>query len=133
MIPGFLEEMLKKQYGDLAESGRQLVHSFDVVSENGATRLTYKETREQMAKQQRIIAARKDNQGTIKDMPMADPDAEVASLSFTIPSWISSMTRIHNLGAVDRASVNAARRLQQQLLKLNETVEQMLAAIKEKA
>ena len=33
-------------------------------------------------------------QKSIKDMPEYDPDAEVSSITFTIPSWISSINRL---------------------------------------
>ena len=33
---------------------------------------------------------------SVKDMPVYDPDGEVASLSLTIPSWSSSISRVFN-------------------------------------
>lgn len=33
-------------------------------------------------------------QKSIKDMPEYDPDAEISSITFTIPSWIGSMNRL---------------------------------------
>lgn len=69
--------------------------------------------------------------GSIKDMPVYDPDAEISSLTLTIPSWISSINR--SCSAVDLSGVsdNARGKLEKQLLDLKKTIDSMLAIIRE--
>ena len=43
----------------------------------------------------------------IKDMPQYDPDAELSSLSLTIPSWISSIERVKKNVKLTEVSDNA--------------------------
>lgn len=69
--------------------------------------------------------------GTIKDMPVYDPDAEISSLILTIPSWISSINRTRSTTNLGEISGNAKYRLKKELLGLNETIKSMLMAIKE--
>lgn len=45
--------------------------------------------------------------GTVKDMPVYDPDAYVSSLTLTIPSWMSSMKRAAANSDVNKLSKKA--------------------------
>lgn len=69
--------------------------------------------------------------GSVKDMPAYDPDAEISSLALTIPSWISSINRTCSTVNLSVVTDNARSKLEQQLLELNQTIDSMLAAIKE--
>ena len=69
--------------------------------------------------------------GSIKDMPVHDPDAEISSLVLTIPSWVSSIDRACSLSNLGEISNNARCKLIKELVTLRETIESMLAAIKE--
>ena len=68
---------------------------------------------------------------SVKDIPAFDPDAEVMSLSLTVPSWTGSIERIRHTNIED--ITNTARdRLKQALLDLQNTVTEMLQLITEK-
>jgi hypothetical protein len=68
---------------------------------------------------------------TVKDMPAYDPDAEISSLALTIPSWVSSIDRTLSVANLSGISGNARRKIEKELLGLKETINTMLAAIKE--
>jgi len=55
------------------------------------------------------------NVGAIKEMPLYDPDAEINSLSLTIPSWISSIERLLQSPINEKASDKSKRRLLSEL------------------
>ena len=67
----------------------------------------------------------------IKEMPTYDPDAEISSLTLTIPSWVSSIERTRSNANFDGTSKFARHKLEKQLLSLKETIDIMLATIKE--
>ena len=64
-------------------------------------------------------------------MPAYDPDAEVAGLTLTIPSWMSSIERTRNMAHLASISPAAKENLQAALPALGEKVQEMLAAIEE--
>jgi len=68
---------------------------------------------------------------TVKDMPAYDPDAEISSLTLTIPSWISSIERTHTLANLNKTSSKARFKLEKQLLELKDTIIIMLVILKE--
>ncbi len=70
-------------------------------------------------------------QPAIKTMPAYDPDAEVAGLTLTIPSWMSSIERTRNMAHLASISPAAKENLQAALTALGEKVQEMLAAIEE--
>ena len=74
---------------------RKVVRKFD----SNASFTPYKSTRTELQK-----ATAKKNlpppaapTPSVKDAPKYDPDAEVTSLTLTIPTWISSMNRVENV------------------------------------
>ena len=67
----------------------------------------------------------------IKQMPIFDPDAEISSLTLTIPSWISSITRAFKATDLSKTTLAANRKLQRQLLELNSTTNHYLLSIME--
>lgn len=72
-------------------------------------------------------------QPAIKTMPIYDPDAEVAGLTLTIPSWISSIDRTKNAACLEMISPTARKNLRETLLLLNTKVQDMLTAIEEES
>ena len=68
---------------------------------------------------------------SIKDMPQYDPDSEAASLTLTIPSWISSMNRISNAGDMSKFSKGAKNKLRNELDKLGDAISDMYDMLKE--
>ncbi len=69
--------------------------------------------------------------GSVKEMPAYDPDAEISSLALTIPSCISSINRVHSSAELSDITDNARCKLENELVKLKETVDHMLIAMKE--
>ena len=70
-------------------------------------------------------------QPEIKLMPKYDPDAEISSLSLTIPSWISSMERVRKSASFSSATEPAKEKLLFQLTALSGTIHQLSSFIKE--
>jgi len=69
--------------------------------------------------------------GSIKEMPVYDPDAEISSLTLTVPSWISSINRTRSASDFNDITGDACRSLEKELEKLKETINHMLQALKE--
>ncbi len=67
---------------------------------------------------------------SVKDMPTFDPDAEISSLSLTIPSWISSIERTQSLANLDLASEKAKGKLVAMLNILKDVSDQLLGVIR---
>ena len=68
---------------------------------------------------------------SVKAMPAFDPDAEISSLTLTIPSWSSSIERTRNTANLSIVSSKARNNLIVALGRLQDTVDEMLSAIKE--
>ena len=68
---------------------------------------------------------------TIKDMPEYDPDAEIASLALTIPSWVNTMNRVKKSADITATTSGGRERLTHALKLLNDTTVMMLMSIKE--
>ena len=68
---------------------------------------------------------------SVKDMPAYDPDAELSSLAFTIPSWGSSIHRVRNTANFEAASHSVKRRLRKNLTALCAASIEMLALVEE--
>jgi len=68
---------------------------------------------------------------SIKNMPEYDPDAEVSSLTLTIPSWVSSIIRTRSIADLNKVTPEAKSKLEKGLLGLKETVDELLNIIKE--
>lgn len=75
---------------------------------------------------------KKKNRASIKDMPLYDPDAEVSSLTLTIPSWISSIDRTLSIANFKMVSSRAKTKLENELKNLEYIVYIILLAIEEK-
>ncbi len=67
----------------------------------------------------------------IKQMPKYDPDAEISSLSLTIPMWISSMNRTLSMARFDQATPTALWKLDEKLSDLSVAIETLQKAIEE--
>lgn len=71
--------------------------------------------------------------GSIKEMPAFDPDAAVASLSLTIPSWIGSIQRTEKNTEFSQISEQARGRLLYELDRLADAIEGLAAILEEEA
>lgn len=68
---------------------------------------------------------------SVKDMPAFDPDAEISSLIFTIPSWISSINRTGAATDLALVSEQAKRKLECMLGDLRASADILLSLIRE--
>lgn len=66
----------------------------------------------------------------IKNLPEYDPDADIKSLMFTIPSWISSIKRTKNVTIIDNTSLLAREKLITQLMNLQSSIDEMMNFLK---
>lgn len=71
------------------------------------------------------------NTGAIKEMPVYDPDAELKSLMFTIPSWVKSIDRVLKSKEIPCASDTIKASLTTELCKLLTSTSIMLQTLKE--
>ena len=69
--------------------------------------------------------------GSIKEMPKYDPDAELKSLMFTIPSWVSSIDRLLSSPRLAEATKSGKASLSAELQKLLRITSRMLNTLKE--
>ena len=69
-----------------------------------------------------VRRTRKKANPEIKQMPKYDPDAELSSLFFTVPSWISSLQRTINVTDFSNTSLHARWKLEQKLKELSNTI-----------
>lgn len=78
----------------------------------------------------KMIPERKVNsiQVKVKETPMYDPDADISSLAYTIPAWVSSIERTFSLVDFNKITPQARSKVQYELKKLKETIDIMLEA-----
>jgi len=126
LISDVLSGKVKISYENIAKLSKKPYRTVNNVKSqlsNHNNFVSYSEAR-------RVIPARL--KPTIKDMPVYDPDAEISSLTFTIPSWISSINRALSIADFSKASENAKTKLQNELKNLEYAVNVMLLAAEEK-
>lgn len=68
---------------------------------------------------------------TVKNMPTFDPDAEVASLTLTIPSWRTSMERVRSSADMQIVSSSAKEYLRKELASLQSTIDALFSSMQE--
>ena len=74
---------------------------------------------------------KKKNAPEIKNMPPYDPDAEISSVTLTIPMWINSLKRAQNNAKLDKASETALEKFHLQLNQLQLQISHLQSAIQE--
>lgn len=67
----------------------------------------------------------------IKKMPAYDPDAEIISLSLTVPSWVSSVKRVKNTSDISKVSTGAKLRLCRELAIISAVIDDMIKTLEE--
>lgn len=67
----------------------------------------------------------------IKNMPAPDLDADLISLSLTIPNWVRMMVRMRNSTDLEGTSITARGRLLTSIVSLRRTCDQLMEWIKE--
>lgn len=99
-------------------------------NETKPTFLKYRKKRDEKKEKRRnkVVPA-----GSIKEMPAFDPDAVVASLALTIPSWVSSIQRTEKNTEFSLISGQARSQLLCELARLADAIEDLLAILEEEA
>lgn len=97
------------------------------IERNPAEFMQYKATRP-IVQGGRFEAVPGDSQAapSVKDMPEFDPDAEISSLTLTIPSWQSSIERTKNTADLTSVSPQAKGNLVRALNELSNTIADLL-------
>ena len=67
----------------------------------------------------------------IKQMPVIDPDAELASLKFTIPSWSKTISRTMELTDFPSTSASARQEVRTQIINLTRKINRLLTQLEE--
>ena len=67
--------------------------------------------------------------GAIKDMPKFDPDAEILSLSLTVPSWANSINRVRASAKLSDVTDGARKKITEELGNLKTTIDALLYAL----
>ena len=73
------------------------------------------------------------NNITVKDTPKYDPDAQIAGLSYTIPSWISAIERVITSDTLHKVSKTSRNKLVKELTVLKDTIGLMMKILTEKS
>ncbi len=112
----------RKRSGESGSKPEDLQHPFTSYSD---TRKEFADTDEEP------VESMQETLPLIKIPPMHDPDAEIAGLTLTVPSWVSSIERARNNADMNAASTSAKSKLEEALLSLQEKVSEMLSEIRE--
>ena len=112
----------------LLRGGKTVCRTQDVL--DAATPRDYdKENAAERAKRKAELNAA--GHSSVKDVPVFDPDGEVASLSLTIPSWNSSIDRVFNHTDMSGISAKARAQLKSALLALRDSIDIVLLSLEE--
>lgn len=74
---------------------------------------------------------RENAEAGIKQMPVTDPDAELTSLKFTIPSWSKTISRTMELTDFPSTSASARQEVKTQLVNLTRKINRLLKQLEE--
>lgn len=91
----------------------------------------YQQVREELPDTPKSLNSTPPTRPSVKDMPAYDPDAEITGLTLTIPSWISSISRIRTKSNLSVISGKARHRLEDALTELQSEANEMLLALLE--
>ena len=135
LVPKILSGRYKISHKNLVELAslppEELKKMAQRIEQTQQPYIQYKQTRQEIQRQADRTAGESGPLPSVKDMPEYDPDAEIAGLTLTIPTWSSSIDRTRtrtNLGIVSGA---AKDRLVAALSDLQARIDEMLSAIKE--
>lgn len=102
------------------------------IDRNPAEFMHYKATRPVVQGNKTVYSEGDISAGpSVKDMPEYDPDAEISSLTLTIPSWKSSIERAKNTADLTIVSPQAKGALAQALRELRNTIADMLSEVED--
>lgn len=118
-------ELSKLPAKELGRIGKQIIHNDRDFVGYAAMRRDLENRRRKSQTKQMVLS-----ETSVKDMPTFDPDAEVSSLTLTIPSWISSVERTQRALNLDLVSDKAKEKLAAMLNNLKNASDQLLGAIR---
>lgn len=101
------------------------------IERNPAQFIQYKATRPPVPGKYEAVANDTPTGPSVKDMPEFDPDAEISSLTLTIPSWKSSIERAKNTADLAIVSPQAKGNLVQALHELRKTIADLLSEMED--
>lgn len=101
------------------------------IERNPAQFMQYKATRPPVPGKYETAAGDTPTWPSVKDMPEFDPDAEISSLTLTIPSWKSSIERAKNTADLAIVSPQAKGNLVQALHELRKTIADLLSEMED--
>ena len=101
------------------------------IERNPAQFMQYKATRPPVPGKHETAAGDTPTGPSVKDMPEFDPDAEISSLTLTIPSWKSSIERAKNTADLAIVSPQAKGNLVQALHELRKTIADLLSEMED--
>lgn len=90
---------------------------------------TLRKKTERRGRPKRIVS--ETPRASIKDTPSYDPDAQINTLMYTIPSWISTIDRTFTTSDFNKATSGARDRLAKELSKLTAIAETVTAELTE--
>ena len=103
--------------------------------EKGIEHLSYPDMKRELQWRKVVAPTQKEKsvepKPVIKQMPKFDPDAELSSLSLTIPSWCSSIERVMNVTDFQRSSKEGKKRLKVQLSNLMTVIDKITKILEE--
>jgi len=136
MVPRILSGRYKVSHQNIIDLSRMSPEEIRKISRkmerNQQTFVQYKKSRNEIqnhggAEPEIVLAPGP----SVKDMPEFDPDAEITGLTLTIPSWASSIERTRTNTDLSIISGAARKRLEDALIYLQNTLSEMMDAIKE--
>lgn len=135
LVPKILSGRYKVSYKNIIDLSKMSPEDIRKVArkiENSQKSFVqYQTTRQEIQSPANRFGREVSNGPSVKDMPAYDPDAEITGLTLTIPSWASSIDRTRQKADLTGVSNNARNKLAEALQSLQETIADMLAAIKE--
>ncbi len=113
----------------------EVQYLYEVIKKENKRRLRYSEIHEELRWKYSSSFSRgirkKEKTPEIRKMPKYDPDAEISSLSMTIPSWISSIEMAAERTNFEKITISAADRLKEQLVLLQSAANKVGRYLKE--
>lgn len=113
----------------------EVQYLYEAVKKGGRHRLRHNEIHDELRWKYSCVTSRptrkKEKTPEIRKMPRYDPDAEISSLTLTIPSWISSIERAAERTNFEKISFHASGKLKEQLNILQSTVAKVRRQLEE--
>lgn len=113
----------------------ELKKIYEYMVEKGIEHLSYPDMKRELQWRKVVSPTQKkkntEPEPVIKQMPKFDPDAELSSLSLTIPSWCSSIERVMKVTDFQLSSKKGKLRLKVQLQNLMTVVDKIINVLEE--